>query len=284
MLTVMSTRDRLRTTAAWLGRMSFRLCQCLVTPGKAGRFFILTPGLLTTQLLFDRQRKRFIKLRIRDIYDYFVVNQIFLKEDYGFAKLARREDLARAHADIVDAGKTPLILDCGANSGMATRYFSETFPTACVVAVEPVAENIELARSNNSSGNAVFLQAGVACEDSRAHIHDPGLGNWAFKTETDRDGAVEMLSISTICNRFPVERYVPFIAKIDIEGFEANLFSSNCEWIDSFPLVVIELHDWLLPGQGTSNRFLRQVSARNRDFVFYGENAFSIANAPAQTE
>ncbi|MFL6694040.1 MAG: FkbM family methyltransferase, partial [Ramlibacter sp.] len=66
--------------------------------------------------------------------------------------------------------------------------------------------------------------------------------------------------------------------KIDIEGFEANLFSANCEWIDLFPLLIIELHDWLLPRQGNSRAFLREIAQRDRDFVFRGENVFSISN------
>ena len=37
-------------------------------------------------------------------------------------------------------------------------------------------------------------------------------------------------------------------------------------------------HDWLLPKQQNSGNFLRQISSRNRDFVFHGENVFSISN------
>jgi hypothetical protein len=51
-------------------------------------------------------------------------------------------------------------------------------------------------------------------------------------------------------------------------------------WIDRFPLLVIELHDWLLPGQSTSRNFLREIALRDRDFVYRGENIFSIANQP----
>ena len=35
------------------------------------------------------------------------------------------------------------------------------------------------------------------------------------------------------------------LIKIDIEGFEENLFSKNFEWIDE-KIIIIELHDWIL--------------------------------------
>jgi len=73
---------------------------------------------------------------------------------------------------------------------------------------------------------------------------------------------------------------VPFIIKIDIEGFERELFAANTGWIDRFYLMAVELHDWMLPSQANSCAFLRAVSHFDRDFLFRGENVFSIANRP----
>ena len=70
----------------------------------------------------------------------------------------------------------------------------------------------------------------------------------------------------------------PFIVKIDIEGFEAELFSRNLEWLDRFYVLIIELHDWMLPRQRSSQSFLRAIGALDRDFLYAGENVFSIAN------
>ena len=68
------------------------------------------------------------------------------------------------------------------------------------------------------------------------------------------------------------------MCKIDIEGGEADLFSNNDAWVDRFPLIVIELHDWLLPGTGSSRNFLRAIAGRNFDVVFRGENLFCFNN------
>ena len=68
------------------------------------------------------------------------------------------------------------------------------------------------------------------------------------------------------------------VCKIDIEGGEADFFSNNDAWVDRFPLIVIELHDWLLPGTGSSRNFLRAIAGRNFDVVFRGENLFCFNN------
>lgn len=72
---------------------------------------------------------------------------------------------------------------------------------------------------------------------------------------------------------------VPFIAKIDIEGFEDDLFSMNTDWVSAFPVIVIELHDWMLPRRATSRNFLRTIAELDRDFVCLSENVFSISNS-----
>ena len=70
----------------------------------------------------------------------------------------------------------------------------------------------------------------------------------------------------------------PFAVKIDIEGAEREVFSANTEWIEHIPVIIVELHDWLLPKKATALPFLRAVSRYDRDFVQVGENAVSIAN------
>ncbi|HUF09420.1 MAG TPA: hypothetical protein VMO47_08880, partial [Rhodothermales bacterium] len=62
---------------------------------------------------------------------------------------------------------------------------------------------------------------------------------------------------------------VPFLIKIDIEGFEDDLFSNNTDWVDQFPLMIVELHDWMLPGARVSRHFLREVAKRDREFMHF---------------
>ena len=73
--------------------------------------------------------------------------------------------------------------------------------------------------------------------------------------------------------------FSPFLVKMDIEGGEREVFNAEVDWVQRVPLIMIELHDWLLPGQGTSRPFLRCVSKLDRDFVYLGETVFSIDNS-----
>ena len=64
------------------------------------------------------------------------------------------------------------------------------------------------------------------------------------------------------------------IFKIDIEGGEKSLFSGDTTWMRQFPLIIIELHDWMLPFSGSSKNFLKAVAEHEFDFVHKGENIF----------
>jgi hypothetical protein len=59
----------------------------------------------------------------------------------------------------------------------------------------------------------------------------------------------------------------PFIAKVDIEGFEADLFSDNTDWIAKTFVVFIEPHYWMMPERGTSRSF--QAAMGREDFEIY---------------
>ena len=87
-----------------------------------------------------------------------------------------------------------------------------------------------------------------------------------------------MTGVSGIGFGIEVPAAQPFIAKIDIEGAEEELFSSNIAWVDRLPIIIIETHDWMLPGRASSMNFLKAICGKNRDFLFHSENIFSIAN------
>jgi FkbM family methyltransferase len=245
---------------------------------RGGRYLLLSPIYATRQVLFDRKDKKLINIDIRDKIDFYTIGQIYLDEDYGLDKLRRRDDLMAYYGLIEQSGKTPLIIDCGGNTGLATRYFSENYPKAKIVCIEPDPSNLMQARKNNSSPNIVFMESAIGSEKSRGTIVDPGLGNNGYRISCAQDGATEIVSINGLLEQFSAKEYTPFIVKIDIEGFESELFSKNLEWIEKFPLLVIELHDWMLPRSSNANNFIKAIAPLNRDFVYHGENVFSISN------
>lgn len=263
------SRTWLRRRRRWIERRWKR---------RRDRFLLLQPPWVAQQRLFDRVTGTTSTLFVRDGEDLELLDQIFITLDYDFARLRRCEEIHAFYRRVVDEGRVPLIVDAGANIGLATRYFRQCFGAAHVIAVEPDAGNLALARANNPEPEVEFIAAGVGCSDMRGRLVDPGTGHCGYRIEPDPAGQVNVVSFDGVVRRAQGKGWVPFVAKIDIEGFEDELFADHTDWIDCFPVIIIELHDWMLPGSASSRRFLHAVSARDRDFVHIGENIFSLSN------
>lgn len=215
-----------------------------------------------------------------------VVQQIFVQRNYDVSRLSRAGDLRTFYNRVLAAGSVPLIIDAGANIGASTLYLADSWPEARVIAIEPDAANLELLCSNTSGlPHVTCLHAALAACPGEMLVVDPGIGHWglrALPASQVLSGAIVREPVPALGMEDLLRQHAgpcaPFMCKIDIEGGERNLFSDQTGWIDSFPLLVIELHDWLFPGQGNSHNFLREISLRDRDFVYLGENIFSIAN------
>ena len=217
--------------------------------------------------------------------DEGVIQQIFIQEDYSLTKLKRFVDLVKYSERYVKSGRSPLIVDAGANIGASSVYFALKYPSAKIIAVEPGAENHHLL-SINSEGLQIEPRLGaVASKTGYMNVIDVGEGFWGLRTEvtlTKTPGAeVPAITINSIYQEHNAGNF-PFIVKIDIEGGEKDLFSQNTDWVSKTPCIIIELHDWLLPKGGTSHSFLQCISQLDRDFIFIGENVFSIANNLAE--
>ena len=233
---------------------------------------------LLNQIFYDRLNKNLIKFKIRDFVDFTMVDQIFYSEDYSLEKFLRNYEVNQYYKNILKKNLKPLIIDCGAHIGLATKYFSLIYPHSKLICIEPVIGNFNQAKINNLEyHNIEFLNKAVGAEDGKGSIDNPKLGNNAYRINKNEKGDVNIISVNSILKNLE-EDIIPFIIKIDIEGFENELFSKNTEWIDNFPIIIIELHDWMLPKSSNSGNFLSSISKKNRDFLYSGENVFSIKN------
>lgn len=247
------------------------------TEKKFCRVLALSPPFMTRQYFYDRKRRKLFSVGIRDAIDWATAIQTYYFDDYGLEKLVRHKELAAYYEATLRSGKTPLIIDCGGHIGLASRYFSDNYPRSKILCIEPNASNISLARKNNNK-EVVFFEGAIGSTKCRGRIVDPGLGSNAYRMSYEGESTTDILSVNELLERYDPSSFNPFLIKIDIEGFESELFSKNTEWIDKFPLLIIELHDWMLPKTANSRNFLRAIAQSDRDFVFHGENIFSISN------
>lgn len=214
--------------------------------------------------------------------DEGVIAQVFKNGHYNLQRLPRGPELVGFYELGASSRKSPLIIDAGSNIGASPVFFAHSFPKARIVAIEPENSNFELLAVNTKGLPVECICGAVASKPGLVDLVDPGKGSWGFRTSTSGDGepmnqSVKCVTINDIYQARAKDCF-PFIAKIDIEGGEHELFSKNTEWVARTPLIIIELHDWLLLRKSNSRPFLQCISSHDRDFVYVGENIFSIDN------
>jgi FkbM family methyltransferase len=204
--------------------------------------------------------------------DISVIRQIFCGREYELEGMSRvhGEALRRRYEGLLASGATPLIIDAGANIGAASVWFAHEYPKARIIAVEPEPGNAHSCRLNTSSlPNVEVVEAALGASPGHIALSNPEGGDWAFRSERSETG-VRVVTIAELAASIPGAQL--FIAKIDIEGFESDLFSENTGWLDEADAVMVEVHDWMLPGQGSSATLQRAMASRQFDVLLRGEN------------
>ena len=213
--------------------------------------------------------------RYKSAGDRGVVSQIFDECEYAAKEYwPQTKALQRYYESVLAQGKQPLIFDAGANIGASCVYFSALYPRSQVVAIEPEKNNCALLRLNSEGRPIRVIEGAIGGEPGTLFLSDPGLSDWGFRVATTGAYEVPVHAPGAILAEYPEQEFAPFIFKVDIEGAEEQLFGSNLQWMDKFALIVIELHDWMLPGSYSSRPFLKAIASRNFDFMHRGENVF----------
>lgn len=169
------------------------------------------------------------------------------------------------------------IIDCGANVGLASIFFKNKFPNAQVIAIEPETDNFRRLEKNMQSYSDVHcLNYGVWNNQAFLKINNDFDSEWAFTVQEvmSKDEAdVEAISIKEIIHQYQLESID--ILKIDIEGAEKALFSTNFEaWLKITKIIIIELHDSMAPGATKSfftaiNNYDYRMSRNNENLIIY---------------
>jgi FkbM family methyltransferase len=266
----------------WFGAMRFltsslRWILGLLMAPILKRWVLLAPPFLRTQYLLSLKPLRSIKFRIGSYFDWATIHEVFSRNEYSTEGFAIHENVNEHYRHVATKG-TPLILDLGANIGISASFFSLCYPGSKVIAVEPASQNISLLTRNTAQIPGItVLHGAVGSSSGEVSLFDSGAGNNAFRTFGSESQVLETVLCYSIQDLVDAHSdATPFLLKIDVEGAEKELFSANFDWIDSFKVIVIETHDWMLPGEAISSNLLNALGGRNRDLIFRGENLFSI--------
>jgi FkbM family methyltransferase len=214
--------------------------------------------------------------------DEAVMKQVFVDESYNLNRIARCAELMSFGKRQEEKGLRPLVVDAGANIGLSALFFMFILPNPHIVAIEPDLENFKLLSKNVGGLDVETIRGAASSTKGKARVVDPGSGHWAYRTQAlaedaDFKDAIPRITINDIYESCR-SKFFPFIVKVDIEGAEEDLFSSATEWVAATPILIVELHDWLIPKAGKAKPFLKCVATLDRDFISIGQDVYSIAN------
>jgi FkbM family methyltransferase len=173
-----------------------------------------------------------------------------------------------------------VIVDCGANVGLATLYFKGEYPGAQIISVEPEQSNYEmLVKNTEKYPDIKCIKAGIWNKNAILKVEDEfNIGKWGFickEVNTEDENTVRALSITEIMTKHDIKQID--ILKIDIEGSEIELFSSNYEdWLPNTRVIIIELHDWFR--KGCSKSFFTALLKYDYSVYQCSENVLCIRN------
>ncbi len=193
--------------------------------------------------------------------------------------------IVREHAPLGHLQNPGFILDLGANVGYASALFASQYPGARILAVEPDPGNFRLCRENlRPYGDRVrTLLGAVWGRRSRLALSRGQFGDgrdWAVQvqeTADEHDAKVEAWDVPALLD-LAGERVVD-LAKIDIEGSEAEIFAGNTDWLSRVRNICIELH-----GERCSEIFFRALRGYDYDRVQHGENTLCLNLRRARAE
>jgi FkbM family methyltransferase len=209
--------------------------------------------------------------------DAEVFRQVFTHREYDLSRLRRLDQVRAMYDAILEEDRVPLIIDAGANIGVASLWFAHQFPRAQIIAIEPEPANAALCRQNVSTLTQIRVEeAAVGASAGYITLDNPAQKAWSPRSERS-DHGIPIVTIGDLVASVP--RAELLIAKIDIEGFESDLFAANLKWLDAARVVIVEIHDWMMPGRQTSFSLQRAMADRQFEMMICGENLVYIVNA-----
>jgi FkbM family methyltransferase len=154
--------------------------------------------------------------------------------------LTLKELLIQDEYELPASAAPRVILDLGANIGIATLLLRARYPTATVVAVEPDPATFrKLAHNVSGDPNVVTINAAIGTQRGYASFA-AGTMSWSGRLTDNGIGIrVETTTLDQLVEEFGVQR--GDMVKLDIEGAEHAIIPA-ARRLDRFSLLIGEVH------------------------------------------
>lgn len=139
-----------------------------------------------------------------------------------------------------NTGDPLVVLDLGANIGLAAADYQRLWPNADVVMVEPNPDSLALARRN--APEAIAVEAAVGVRSGRRLLREDGLDAQSYRLMSpEEEGSYVAREVEAISVDDLVELYGPVdFCKMDVEGAEWEIIP-NARW-DDVGAILVEFH------------------------------------------
>lgn len=169
------------------------------------------------------------------------------------------------------------IIDGGGNVGFTAVYFANKYPDATIISIEPESSNYKILKHNTSFyKNIKTIQSALWNDDAEVKVVDIGHREWGFIVEPcvkEVEDTIRAITISSILKNSGFNEID--ILKLDIEGSEREVFSSNYDqWLSKVKILIIEIHDDMKIG--SKENVFNAISQYNFEMSSLGENLIFI--------
>jgi FkbM family methyltransferase len=164
--------------------------------------------------------------------DLATLDEIFLKQEYAWAA----EQLP----------ETPVVVDVGANIGLASRYFLQHRPRAKILAIEASPDTFLLTQKNlglpHISKQCRVINVAIWSHNDSVAISLPTSGAYSRATVgISGDAEIRASRMDTLLEQEQIDRVD--LLKVDIEGAEVEMFRNSDKWLDRIRALTIEFHN-----------------------------------------
>ena len=158
--------------------------------------------------------------------------------------------LRDAQYDFPVPAQPSVIVDAGANIGLASIWFARKCPNSRIFAIEPEPDNFAMLERNVGTYSSIVpIRAALWNREGTVNIKpDPSCAKyhrWAWMTHEGPGESVRAVTIPSLMSEHGLDHID--ILKVDIEGAEKEVFES-CDWISRISVLMIETHDSFRPG------------------------------------
>lgn len=137
-----------------------------------------------------------------------------------------------------------VIIDLGSNTGLSALYFLDKCPHAKIICAEPDPDNFAILQRNllpfTDFSRAYLHEAAVMAEAGTVYLQKEKIKYNSNVVKNSYEKNTNAITVNGLIDIHGINSID--LIKIDIEGSEKNLFSSNTEWLTKTKYLVLEFH------------------------------------------